>query len=131
MAEKSGLGLEFASWASLPSISETIMGMQHGGKRSPLAMALGSLIDTINTSGSSSQPPEGSAPAPANMSMGQGLSIPNKAGVNPYAAPVGMGAPDYKLPMQQPGSTTLPSLGQPVTDQPSTDSYTKYLFAPR
>jgi len=124
MADKATPGMEFASWTSLPSITETMASMQRGGPKSPLLMAAGKLLEQFN---SPDQTPDGAVPAP--NTMGQGLNYPNKQAIDPNASPVGIGASDYRLPMQQPLQTSLPSLSQPTT-QP-TDSYTKYLFAPR
>jgi hypothetical protein len=124
MADKATPGMEFASWTSLPSISDKIAEVMTGGQKNPLLMAAGKLIEHFN---SPDQAPAGSVPSPTGM--GQGLTYPNKQGLDPNAIPVGIGTPDYRLPMQQPLQTSLPSLSQPTT-QP-TDSYTKYLFAPR
>jgi hypothetical protein len=127
MADKAIPGMEFASWTSLPSITETMARQQAGGAKSPLMMIAGKLLEQFNSSG---QPPDGSVPAPY-MGMGQGLSYPSKTGIDPNAMPNGLTAPNYQMFNQQAPTApmTLPSLGQP-TMQP-TDSYTKYLFAPR
>lgn len=143
MAEKSLPGMQFADWTTLPSISEKIAQVAAGGQSSPLMKVAGKLLEHFN---SSDQAPAGSVPAPAEMGMGQGLSTGSRSGVAPNSSLDGLGAPsyqmfgqqapsmappapNYQLSGQQATSTTLPSLGQPTT-QP-TDSYTKYLFAPR
>lgn len=143
MAEKSLPGMQFADWTAVPSITETMARQQAGGAKSPLLMVAGKLLEHFN---SSDQTPAGAVPAPVEMGMGQGLSTGSRSGVAPNSSLDGLGAPsyqmfgqqalsmappapNYQLSGQQTTPTTLPSLGQPTT-QP-TDSYTKYLFAPR
>lgn len=137
--------MQFSDWTTLPSITETMARQQAGGAKSPLLMIAGKLLENFN---SSDQTPAGAVPAPVEMGMGQGLSTGSKSGIAPKASLDGLGAPSYQMfnqqapamPMasptpnyqlsgQQTAPNTLPSLGQPTT-QP-TDSYTKYLFAPR
>ena len=145
MAEKSLPGMQFADWTTLPSITETMARQQAGGAKSPLMMIAGKLLEQFN---SSDQAPSGSVPAPTDMGMGQGLSTGSLSGIAPNTSLNTMGAPSFQMfgqqaptnPMASPAPnyqmnapqanpTTLLSLGQPTT-QP-TDSYTKYLFAPR
>jgi hypothetical protein len=144
MAEKSIPGMQFADWTTLPSITETMARQQAGGAKSPLMMLAGKLIEQFN---SPDQAPVG-AVVPTDMGMGQGLSTGSRSGVAPNTSlntmgapsyqmfnqqiptnPIANPAPNYQMTAPQAAPTTVPSLGQPTT-QP-TDSYTKYLFAPR
>jgi len=103
-------GQEFANWASLPSLTETLQSNAESGKFNPASYSLGYLLDKMIPGSSSAQ------------SL-MGKSVPKGAVPSPQQAPAQMPAvptvPQISAaPVQQP--VAQPMIQQPVmgTEQP-------------
>lgn len=116
MAEQAKLGSEFASWTSLPSISESFQ-KAAGGQFNPLMYAAGYALDKLGGGSDMSQKMMGqSAPRPvAPTGMGQGLNTQMAPAVPPNGG-LGLASPDQNMFNYTPQSNVFaqPALGQPI-----------------
>ena len=114
MAEQAKLGSEFASWTSLPSISETFM-KAAGGQFNPLMYAAGYALDKLGgSSDMSGKMMSQTAPQPvAPTGMGQGFNIQPAPAIPPNGG-LGLASPGQNMFNYTPQSNvmTQPSLGQ-------------------
>lgn len=119
MAEQAKLGSEFASWTSLPSISEAFQNAAKG-QFNPLMYAAGYALDKLGGSSDTSQKMmANAAPPPSQPAIGQGLGLSSGPSIPPNGG-MGLSAPAQNMfgytpqtnVMSQPGLGQPPALGQ-------------------
>ena len=122
MAEQAKLGSEFASWTSLPSISESFQ-KAAGGQFNPLMYAAGYALDKLGGGSDMSQKMMSqTTPQPvAPTGMGQGLSTSMAPAVPPNGG-LGLASPNQNMfnytpqsnVFAQPGLTQQFDQSQPI-----------------
>lgn len=120
MAEQAKLGSEFASWTSLPSISESFM-KAAAGQFNPLMYAAGYALDKLGGGSDMSQKMMGNAvPPPTQSALGQGLSMPSAPAIPPNGG-MGLAAPAQNMFNYTPQTNVMsqPGLGQQLTSDQS------------
>jgi hypothetical protein len=119
MAGQPQLGSEFASWTSLPSISESFM-KAAGGQFNPLMYAAGYALDKLGGSSDMSNKMMGQpAPQPvAPTAMGQGLTTQPSPAIPPNGG-LGLASPGQGMFNYTPQTNVFsqPALGQAIGQQ--------------
>jgi hypothetical protein len=121
MADKTPLGMEFANWQNVPSISESFA-RAASGQFNPLMYAAGYALDKLAGSSDVSQQMMSKKPVqpPAPTGMGQGLNTQMAPSVPPNGG-LGLAAPSQPMFDYKPQTDVMsqPSLTQPSVMQPA------------